>query len=455
MQFNNKLKKKFQDFLKGNNRTVQAKKQVLYSFVIKGISILIGLIFVPLILNYLDAERYGIWLTLSSIIMWFSFFDVGLGNGLRNKFTESLAKGEHDKAQVFVSTTYAIITIVFITVLLLFYIINPFLNWTKILNTNMIPSEELTKLALIVFTFFILRFIFKLIGVIVTADQRSHISNSFGPIGNIFSLILLIILINTTKGSLILLGLLLSASPVLVLIIASFFLFRNDYYRYRPTIHKIDFKYAPELLNFGIKFFLIQLTAIILFSTSNFIITQISGPSTVTQYNISYKYFRLPFMIYIIILSPVWSAVTDAYTKKDFKWLKSTLRKLNIISYAFVAISVLLLLFSDFFYLLWLGDKITIPFSLSLTNMLLVIITVVVAPYSQFLNGMGKIKVGLIVIIFKMTFFIPLAFLLGNTQLGAAGVVLAIIIIQAVSLFLEPYQVTLLLNKKAKGIWNE
>ena len=69
-------------FSKGSERSILAKKQILYSFVLKAVSILIGLLFVPLLLNYLDAERYGIWLTLTSIVGWFTFFDAGLGNGL-------------------------------------------------------------------------------------------------------------------------------------------------------------------------------------------------------------------------------------------------------------------------------------------------------------------------------------------------------------------------------------
>lgn len=67
-------KKIIGDFFKGHERTVKAKKNIVLSFMIKGISIVIGFVFVPLILGYLDPERYGIWLTLSSIVTWFTFF---------------------------------------------------------------------------------------------------------------------------------------------------------------------------------------------------------------------------------------------------------------------------------------------------------------------------------------------------------------------------------------------
>src|SRR5665647_2891168 len=86
-------------FTKGHERSIKAKKNILASFVIKGLSIAISLVLVPLTINYINPSRYGIWLTLSSIIAWFSFFDIGFGNGLRNKFAEALAEGQEELAR--------------------------------------------------------------------------------------------------------------------------------------------------------------------------------------------------------------------------------------------------------------------------------------------------------------------------------------------------------------------
>lgn len=139
---------------KGSKRTVLAKKNIVYSFFIQGSSVIISLLFVPLLLDYLDTERYGIWLTMVSIVGWFTFFDAGLGNGLRNNLTAALAEGKEQLAREYVSTSYAIVGIIFFTVLLIFYIVNPLLNWQIILNTSSVTKNELSLLAQIVFTFF-------------------------------------------------------------------------------------------------------------------------------------------------------------------------------------------------------------------------------------------------------------------------------------------------------------
>lgn len=107
-------------FTEGNKRSINAKKNIALSFIIKGMSIATGLIMVPMMLHYINPTRYGIWLTLTSITAWFSFFDVGFGHGLRNKFAEAIANGKHKLARIYVSTTYAILSIIAIVLLILF-----------------------------------------------------------------------------------------------------------------------------------------------------------------------------------------------------------------------------------------------------------------------------------------------------------------------------------------------
>ena len=176
-------------FAEGHERTIKAKKNIVGSFIIKGLNIAIGLILVPVTINYLNPTKYGIWITMSSIIGWFSFFDIGLGNGLRNRFAEAIANNDYKLAKTYVSTTYAVLSFIIGAVLILFYLVNPFLNWASILNAGNDPilQNELSILALVVFTFFCLNFILKLIATILTADQQPAKASIFNLVANIIS----------------------------------------------------------------------------------------------------------------------------------------------------------------------------------------------------------------------------------------------------------------------------
>src|ERR1035437_3574816 len=214
-------------FTKGHERSVKAKKNILGSFVVKGGSILINLLLVPLTLNYLNPVKYGIWITLTSVIAWFGFFDIGLGNGLRNRFAEAVAIGNYGLAKTYISTTYAILSIIIAVVLSLFYVINPFLNWTVMLNAGDDPTlqNELSLLALIVFSFFCLSFIFNIIATILTADQQPAKASLLNLFASALSLLFIIVLTKTTNGSMLYLGLIFSSMPVLVFLISSVWLY--------------------------------------------------------------------------------------------------------------------------------------------------------------------------------------------------------------------------------------
>ena len=63
-------------YSEGEIRSVRARKNIFATFLIRGGSILVGLMLVPITIHYVNPTRYGIWITLSSIIMLMEFFDI-------------------------------------------------------------------------------------------------------------------------------------------------------------------------------------------------------------------------------------------------------------------------------------------------------------------------------------------------------------------------------------------
>lgn len=440
---------------KGQTRGARAKKEIIYSFFIDGLSILIGLFYVPLLLDALTQEKYGIWLTLTSILGWFSFFDIGLGNGLRNKLAEALAHRNRKLGKKLISTTYALLIAIFSAVLIIFHLCNFFLDWNSILNTKTIENKELYILTSIVFTFFIIRFIVQIITVVYLADQRPSVSKFLKTSGNLLAFLVILILTRfAIKGNLILLGTIISAIPVVLFIIASIVSYKTTYKPLKPTIKEVDFNLSNGLFNLGFKFFFIQITYIIGFTTSNIFITQFYGPEEVTIYNIAYKYFHLPVMVFSIIMSPIWSAVTDAYSKADYKWLKKTLKQLNILSVLFALGIIFMIFISDWVYKIWVGEDIAIPFSLSAVLGLFSISIVLVAPYTSYINGIGKLNLTLVLSIIGTIIYLILIFVFKNIFSNSTGIALAFVCTQIISLIAEPLQTHKLLNQTAKGIWN-
>jgi O-antigen/teichoic acid export membrane protein len=452
------IKSKFTEALglvtKGHERSVKAKKNILASFIIKGLGIAISLVLVPLTINYINPSRYGIWLTLTSIVGWFSFFDIGFGNGLRNKFAEAQAKGEYELAKIYVSTTYAVLSIIIAVVLVLFLCINPFINWPGILNTTQDMAGELSILVIIVFVFFCLRFVFQLINTVLMANQEPAKASFFDFLGSLFSLLIIFILTKTTAGNLVLLGTVFSLTPVLVLIASSLWFYNHAYKKFAPSIKFVKFSYARNLMSLGIKFFIIQIAALILFNTNNIIVTQLFGPAEVTTFNVSFKLFSIITMIFSIIAAPLWSAFTDAYAKDEFDWIRSTLLKMKKVWGLLIITTVILLSFSPWIYKIWVGDSVTVPFALSAAMSSYVIVYIWQTIHVFFLNGIGKIKLQLYLVIFSGLINIPLAIILGK-KIGLVGITLTSTLLFIFMGIFFSIQTKKILNKTAINIWNK
>jgi O-antigen/teichoic acid export membrane protein len=435
-------------------RTTKANKNIIYSFLIKGLSIGCQFAMVPLTLHYLDKERYGIWLTMASIVSWFSFFDVGIGNGLRNKLSEALAKGDTRLAKIYVSTSYAFVAAIFLTLMLLFWVVNPLINWPHVINTSPGLAGELSKMMLVVFSFFCLQFILNLIGNILFAHQESALTNLINPLGNLVSLTIIFILTLTVPSSLFWVSVVFSASPVLVLLVFNALFLGWKYRDIAPGFRYIQFRHSKDLFGMGLQFFVIQIAFIVMYYSANIVLTKLFGPAEVTVYNIAYKYFTIALLINGIITATYWSAFTDAYVRQEWTWIRHTIRRMEKVTYLLMAMVVVSTVLANKLIGLWLHNAVQVPLSMQIVMCAFTLISLIAAPQHIFLNGTGKVRLQLYTAIYSIIVTIPLALLFCKTfHLGPEGVILAMICTSLPVTLLYRVQYNKIISGKAKGIW--
>jgi O-antigen/teichoic acid export membrane protein len=159
-------------------------------------------------------------------------------------------------------------------------------------------------------------------------------------------------------------------------------------------------------------------------------------------------------MGFSIIITPFWSAFTEAWYKNDLNWIRKVMDKLFKFWLFLLIISIIMLLFSPYIYKIWIGNQVTIPFALSLFVVMIVLINTWNGIFSQFLNGVGKIRLQLLIAIIAAIINVPLAIYLGS-KIGIQGVLLANIIVTLFGTFFYPIQYKKLLKNRAAGIWNK
>lgn len=442
---------KSQDF---HTRQIQLNSIIILVF--RGGGIAASFLMIPLAISYLDAVDYGVWLTLTSIVGWLSFMDVGLGNGMRNKLTESLSLNRVDLAKEYVSTTYLAFSFIMIGIFAFFSVINLFLDWNAILNTGRHIPDIRWIVSIIVLSFNV-RLVLDLSGIIVIALHKPFIKALVDFLMSVLGLAITYILIKTTSPSLPLFSILISLSPVITLVIFSIALFRkgSKYSCLRPSFTAFKAAHVRSLLGVGLQFFVIQISAMIIFSTDNILITHLFSPGDVTSFNIAYKYFSVSTIVFNIIILPYWSAFTNAYFKRDIGWIKMSFRKLVRIWIIQVIAVFLLILVAQEIYRIWVGSHIQIPLSLSVSLGVYCIIYNWNNMYAYFLNGISKIRLQLYCAVITGLLNIPLSYLLAlHTTLGVSSIVLSNCMCLILFSIVGPVQCSKIISLKAQGIWN-
>lgn len=444
----------FQKLKSRDSRTLKAQKNILGSIVIKGVDSLVYLLLVPVTLGYLNQYEYGIWLTLNSILMWVNSFDIGLGNGLRNRLAEAMAVGDKKLAKCYVSTTFFMLIAIMAVLITIGCITFPLIDWYSILNANSNQVPNLNYIVFVSFVIFCLNFIFKFIGNVYLALQLPAINNMLVTIGHLLSLVIIFILTKTTKDSLMFVAVAYSISPLLVYLVAYPITFNVIYSYLAPSLKAFKKVHLKSLFSVGVQFFLLQIAGVVLFALSNVIISHMFGPDKVTPYNIAYRYFSIMSMVMAIVISPMWSATTDAYAKGDMEWIKKSMHTIHKILILAGCLLVVMVIVSPFIYKLWVGRDVKIPLVLSALMALYIYIVICSLSYSNFLNGLGKLRVQTINTVAVALLFLPIAYILGGI-FNIYGIVVTMCLVNASGLIINATQFDKIANNSAEGIWNK
>lgn len=426
---------------------------ILQSSIVKILNVGLSIITVPITLEYLNKSIYGLWLTIYSVMTWLMFFDGGLGSGLKIKFTQAKADNDFEKIKYFVSTSYFILAFSSFIILFLFYFINPFINWHQLFNIDSDQIPKLNSFIFIFFSLFVLQFIFRLIDSILIADQRSGESDILNLISSLLSILLFLVFKNEFKEKLFFVGILFCGIPVIVNVIATIIFFLKRYVNVSPSVNFIKFSYYKELMNYGSKFFVIQICNLITISSMNLIISNVIDTESVVNYNISNKYYSFAILVFGVITNSLTTSFNDAYHRNDFEWIKNIVKKIKTISVYFILLIFLMYMSCSYVFKLWIGTNFSIPSNINLLMSLYNVVIIWFTVYATFINGIGKVKIAFLFSIINSIIFLPLTFIFGRT-FGLEGIIISQIIIVSPGLYWLPKQYKLIINNKAKGIWN-
>lgn len=421
----------------------------------RAINIGLNFLVIPLTINYINPTIYGVWLVLLSIVSWFSIFDIGLGNGLRNNLTISLTIKDYITAKKYISTTYISLGVISIILFILLSSISYFCDWNSILEINFSQEGSFNSVIFYLIIAFCIRLTMQLIITIYYAVHEPIKPEIINATATFISLVIIFLLKKYSTPHLLYLVFSISYPPILVMFFFSIHFFKSKKYQsLTPSFRFYDKSYIKNLLNLGIKFFILQISVLVSFTLSDFLILKYLTPNDVTKYNIVFKFFSIITVISSIICAPMWSSFTKRFVQDDMKWIKQTIKKLLLAYWGILFSSAIMLFLSDWFYIFWTGIDLNIPFSLSLFVCLYMLVAAWNGIFVAFINGVGKVKLQMYLSIIPFILTIPLSyFLIVKLSIGVTGMAFCLFLFNFISSSILTYQAYLIINKKDKGIW--
>lgn len=374
--------------------------------VCKLLSMIAGYVYVPVALNYLGVEKYGVWATIVMILSWINNFDLGIGNGLRNKLTESLALKDGESKKL-ISSAYAVASVVMIVVATAFSVMAVLVDWQRIFRVSDI-RENLSGVIIICVVFVSLNFVLSICKNVLFALQNPVSVSVMDFLVQMFNLIGLVAVKNIFESNLFVMSSIYGISMLSVSVISSIILYikRSDV---RPSVFCVNMHIGMKLTSVGVQFFVIQICALVLFATDNLIISYLYGASKVTPYSAVNQLFGAVVSIYAAILAPVWSATTKAKAEGNIKELKTIIVRYRWIMLLIGGGVILLSFIFRPVMRFWLRRELNFETGLIVLGGIYCMLSNWCNTYANVINGLELMKVAVPIAIVQAMSNIPLS----------------------------------------------
>ena len=397
----------------------------------RGIQIVTSLVTVPLTLHYLGAERYGMWMAMSSLVAMLGFADLGIGNGLLNAISDAHGREDRGDAARYVSSAFFSLIGISLVALVTFGIVYAFVPWAKVFNvTTPLAVAESGPAVAVLMLGFVLGMPLGVISRVRAGYQEAFIDSVWIAAGNLLGLALVLLSVAAHVG-LPWLVLAMSAGPLMATALNGAELFWRRSPWLRPRWSGASRAAAYAVLGTGVYFFVLQIAGAVAFQSDSLVIAQVVGPAAVAQYAIPMKLFMLAPTVIGFLLAPLWPAYAEAVSRGDTTWAVVAFRRsVRMALLAGTATSIVLLLVGKPLIRLWVGSSIQPSTGLLVAAGVWAVLTCISAAYAVFLNGVGVLRLQVVLAVLMMIANLALSIAF-TIRIGVSGVIWGSVVAQA------------------------
>jgi O-antigen/teichoic acid export membrane protein len=398
----------------------------------RALAVLVSLLSVPLTIRYLGSERFGVWALVGSILAWMRLMDIGIGNGLNNAISRAHGAERPDLIRAHVSTALVMLTGIAAAAGAMIAIAWHWIDWVAVFNlTTPAAKSEVGPAMVAAAAVFLLGFPTSVATRVYNAVQEGRVANAWAAVGNVASLGALFA-VTRTQGGLPWLVIAVYGTAVLVDGISSLWIYYLRRLPVRPSFRLFNRDSVKALLTTGVQFFFIQIMALVVFESDNFVIAHFLGADHVARYSVSYKLFSYSTLIQSILFAYAWVAYSEAIARKDFDWVRRAFRANIAFSLGVTGAIVLpMVIFAKPLVHIWAGAAVVPSTSLVLLMAAWNLISAYCSPISCLFAASNHMRAQLVYGACSMVSNLALSIYLAQ-RWGVPGVIAATVISYAV-----------------------
>jgi O-antigen/teichoic acid export membrane protein len=348
------------------------------------------LLSIPLLIRYLGAEEYSLFVVAMSLQGWWLLADLGIAISLQNFISERRSQ-KHGYADLMVNSAAVMVLVAlgFGGLLFLFY------KELALAILPVVPSmaEHGPALVLVTGLFFLVLTIGNVAYRVLYAEHRGYLANILPALGSVAGLLGLMLLEHQEVENHLLAATIAWNGPSAFLACIAFVSLTAK--ALKSPVGKINLDIVTQLLRRGRQFLIFAVMSALTLQIDYIVIGKIMSAHEVLLYNVSTKMLGFVSFLYLAIIQSLWPVCTEAFARKEWDRADSLFQRAMLAGIAIVLFGsgVLWCFKSHFVELLapHQGLDITFPYWALLT--MYALIRVWSDGYAMLLQSMSQMKV--------------------------------------------------------------
>jgi len=420
---------------RSSERNRRAVASVIAGLALRGSSFIVVLVSVPLTLGLLGPIRFGMWMTLASIVALLGATDLGVGNGVLNNVARAFGQGDRVAARRYLASGLVALTGIAVLLGALFVLSYSTVPWAHLYNVAGDPTaaaEAGPSTAVFVATYLI-GLPLGLAGQVRSAYQEGFLQSVFAGLGSVVTLGLLVLAVSA-RASLPVLVLAMTTGPVLAAIVNLYILVRLQRPWLAPRRSDVTATAMRSVMGVGLAFMVLQIAYAVGFSSDRLVAAQVVGPVAAADYSVAYRLFSIPAGLAVVAMSPLWPAYREAISRSDIGWVRATLRRSILLAVVATApLALLLAVVGPAVVQIWTAGTLAPTQGLYPALAAFTVVFAVANVFAMLLNGAQVMRFQVVTMVLMAILNITVSVYLAS-HIGVAGVALGSVLAISIAL---------------------